>query len=1278
MTNSNDNQNPNQIDNKINETDKISNKNILDDNNKYPPVGFFKLQFTLADKIDVLFFLLSIVGAMGMGVVFPLFSILFGDSISGFGNAAPSDMLGIIEKLVIKLIWVSLGMLASTWLNVTFANLLGERYIKKLKLEYFRSLLRQEQGFFDQRNAYEFSTKVQYQLKIIQTGVGSKTSNFIMSISMFIAAYIVGFITSWKLSLILMSIVPFMTISGYLMIKALMESQTKSRTYFEKAGGIAEEILYNIKTVASFANFKYEKKRFNDLIDESFQKAKYGGILTSIAKAFVFFLIFGAYAIAIGVGAKFIEDKEVNKSDGTVFQIGDVLTVIFTIVFGAFSLGQAAPNLKAIAAACEASKEFFYIYERKPDIDLSNSNQKPERENIKGNINFKNVTFAYPSKKERKILQNLNINFEAGCSTAIVGETGSGKSTIINLVERLYDCQEGTIEIDGINIKNIDLKYFRSLIGYVPQEPILFNISIKENIIFGRENVTDEEIQEACSKACVNEFLNRLEQGIETKVGVKGSKLSGGQKQRIAIARAILKKPKLLFLDEATSALDNKSEKYVKKALDIVSKEVTTIIIAHRLSTVRNADRIIVLSNGNIVEIGNHKTLFEAKGSYYNLVKSQESNEDDEKNENEEEENMNDRVLSEQNLLTKKVLVENKKLEDLNLNDLKEINEDLLTFEQKKKKYELEVIQEEKDMKEAKKLLWPIMFEKIGTLLLATFMACISGITWPAYGLLLAEAIFRLSDNPLQPKPKGQILDDGIFLAGMFLIIAGAAGIANFFVGNLFSIMGEFLAKSMRVKCFEKFLSVQMSYYDISENNPGTLLTKLASDTLKINGIALSMFAVLLETLITLLVGLILSLIFSWQLSLLCLGFVPFIILASAMNLRIQKGLNASDEVKEKELGNILSECVVNTKSIYCFNMEYKAVEIYNSLIQTDDKTRTIVLTGFVSGIGQFLTLIVYAVIFYVGSVLIDQGDISFKNMFRSIFSILMAAFGVGMADQYIGDMNEAKKALLSLYKVLSVKSEINPDIEGKYIPKRNEFKGEIEFKNVSFAYPTRQNTLIYKDLSFKISPGEQCAFVGFSGSGKSTIVQLILRFYDVLSGEILIDGVNIKEYDIVNLRHMMGLVMQEPVLFKMNVYNNIQYGNFDEGEEKILSCAKKSKVPRIEQITKENKDALPVSGGEKQRIAIARCMLRDPKILLLDEATSALDKNVEEEVQKSLDELMKDRTTIVIAHRLSTIVNCTKIFLLERGKIIEEGSHSELMEKKGKYYSLYMSGQKN
>lgn len=1227
----------------------------------FTKVNFFKLLCTFSNGIDMILMIFGTIGAIAMGGTFPVFILIFGKILNNFGDfASPTELRIELGNLALIMGGIGIAMGVATFMNTFFWEEVGSRISTKIRIEYFKALLRQEQSFYDSRNAYEFSTKVESQLKSIGIGIGGKVGQVIVSFSMFVGAYIVGFITNWKLSLVLLGLLPLLVIGGYCMTKILTEYSQKSSAHFDEAGGVAEEVLYNIKTVASFANLEYEQKRFNALADKALERGKYGGLYSSIASGFTTTLKFCSYTVAIGYGGYLISQQEINNNTGEVFRSGDICTVLFCILLGSFSLGQSAPNIKAIATACGSAREFFYLVERKPDIDYSRSVRKPDKETLKGKITFEDVSFAYPSKRENPILQNLSLDFQVGEVTAIVGESGSGKSTIVNLLERLYDVDSGKVSLDGINIKELDLAYYRSLIGYVPQEPVLFNTSLRDNIIFGRENVTEEEINEACELALVSQFTSKLENGLDSKVGIKGGKLSGGQKQRVAIARAILKRPKLLILDEATSALDYKSEKLVKMALDRVSDQRTTIVIAHRLSTIRNADKIVVLEKGKIAEIGNHESLYDLGKLYYCLVKNQQ-NDGPEAHESINEE--------------KSELVEIPEEEV----QKKEEFEDLTFEERKRKLLEADKIKEKK-IADSKKKLWPFVCESPATLVTATIFACLDGAIWPCYGYLLAECIFVLSETQDLEK----LADNSVFLAMMFLVVAFAAGITNFFVSNLFNLLGESLARSLRIKCYDKYLRLHMGFYDVHENSPGTLLTKLSSDTLKVNGVALSMFAVLIETTSTLLLGIILGFVFCWELALVSVGLVPLIILSSVFSMKIKVGFLKNNEVIERSLGAILSECVVNTKTIYCFNMQNRAIEMYiDTLKEISPQICTKIVACVIAGFSQFTMFLVNAIIFYLGAVLIEKGRTDFNYMLKSIFSILFAAFGLGSVQMYIGDYTAAKEALYSLFTVIETPSELDPyDNKDKIKINPETFTGRIDFKDVCFSYPTRKTVQILRNLNFSIEPNQSVAFVGFSGSGKSSIFQLLFRFYDPDSGQILIDGEDIKNYDILSLRKMFGIVMQEPVLFKTNIYNNILYGDLDLDEnlqhERILECARAAQIKRIENISKENKDALPVSGGEKQRIAIARCMLRNPKILCLDEATSALDKNIENEIQISLNTLMEKRTSLVIAHRMSTIEKSDCIYFLENGQIKESGNHEKLMSIKGKYFSLYNAGNKN
>jgi ATP-binding cassette subfamily B (MDR/TAP) protein 1 len=283
------------------------------------------------------------------------------------------------------------------------------------------------------------------------------------------------------------------------MAKAMQQGSSNMRTY-EKAGGMAEEVLYNIRTVASFVNFDFEMEKYQVYLVNSLAAGIKSGYKSGFGIGFIIFIIYSSYALSVGYGSVLVSDgTQINQNTKNPFGAGDVITVLFSVIFGCFSLGQATPNLKAMIEAKSAAKELFDLRDKLIVSNASMGTERPPKEDLIGNLVLDNVLFAYPSKPDIKILKHITINFRAGEKTAIVGESGSGKSTILSLVERFYEPQFGDLVFDNLNIKNIDIKYWRSLIGYVPQEPVLFNTTIRDNIVFGRQGITDNDIEEVSS-----------------------------------------------------------------------------------------------------------------------------------------------------------------------------------------------------------------------------------------------------------------------------------------------------------------------------------------------------------------------------------------------------------------------------------------------------------------------------------------------------------------------------------------------------------------------------------------------------------------------------------------------------------------------------------------------------------------------------------------------------------------------------------------------------------
>jgi ATP-binding cassette subfamily B (MDR/TAP) protein 1 len=1206
-------------------------------------VSFFKIQFFHAKWLDFLVIFFALISSAAIGAAQPLFALIYGHILNDLSRLQTNPILidNINHQVLLFYIFaICIFVAGFSMLVLWIYN--GKITSERIRTHYFRTIMQQEQGWFDASMPYEFTTKVQGQITKIDNGLGEKVSTFTLGITQVITAYAIAFSTSWKLSLVIFALLPIFLFAGYFIGKKTQEGMIKSRLSYEKAGGIAEEVLYHIKTVASFANYDYEKKRFNEKIEETYRAAKQSDVQIAIGNGILYFAFLSTYALAIGYGSYLIYLREVNSNTGLTMSTGDVITTLFAMMFGSYSIGTMAPVLKAMLEACYAASEFFNLMKRKPQIDTSRSILKPGKTEISGQITFKEVEFAYPTMKQNaQVFNKLDLSIEANKKTAIVGQSGCGKSTTLGLILRLYDIQGGQILLDYYDLKTLDIAYLRSMIGYVPQEPVLFNSSIKDNIVFGREGITDVDIKEACRKAYAEDFINRNQLGLDYLVGTKGSMLSGGQKQRIAIARAILTKPKILILDEATSALDNKSEKEVQKALDMVSQGITTIIVAHRLSTIRNADNIIVLDKGTIVEQGNHASLLELQGYYYNLVKN------------------------EIDIDTAKEAI---RLDEVvGASTISEGNEDKINRPSIELKEEIMKANVKQKEVSDKYTLFNIMMENKPVVFCGAFFACCAGCSWVIHASLLGEAIAVLaSQNFLFVKEQGTIL------SMKYMGFAFGFGLIYFFQNYLFNLQGNYLTKRYRFLVYEKYLRTDMAYYDVPSHSPGVLLNKLSQDSTLLNGVALGMFGITIEVIVSSIIGISVSLAYSWKLGLVNLGFFPILMYLSGLQWKMRNGLiTVTDQELENKAANILSESICNSKTIFSYNMQDKIVDYYSSLLRNRHKAiiKGGLINGLLFGLFQLFYYGDYATMFILGAnFMLDPNDpLQFDRFMKCMLVSILTSFGIGNAQQYLGDISKGKDALKSLYNVLREPVTIDPENTKDKI-KVTDLKGKVEFKNVSFEYPTMPNTPIFTNLNFTIEPGQKVAFVGHSGCGKSTIIQLIERFYDSTAGEILIDEVNVKDYDLISLRKNISLVMQEPVLFKTSNLENIRYGKLDATDEAVYQIADQVEIG---QFLREKNSSVP-SGGEKQRLAIARAILRDPKILLLDEATSALDNEKEKLVQASLEKIMEGRTTIAIAHRLSTIEKFDIIYVMDKGEIIEFGNHEELYSKQGIYYRLY------
>ena len=681
------------------------------------------------------------------------------------------------------------------------------------------------------------------------------------------------------------------------------------------------------------------------------------------------------------------------------------------------------------------------------------------------------------------------------------------------------------------------------------------------------------------------------------------------------------------------------------------------MVITHKLDYIKNSDLIYAMKDGKIIEKGTHKELLEMNGYYSKLIKQYYVKNKINLLGNEKNDSNDNIIITEErnkNIITNEI---DNISEDIEENEILEINEN----------NQLNEIEENKNIKIDKKKLWKLLSSHKCDLFIGTFSGLLYGSVAPFVGIIIGMAIDILSS-----KDNEKIQSEGFIISLSFILFGIFGGLSIFLKFWKLPTIGSVISYKMKKKIIKKYLKLHMGYFDLSSNSPGALLTKLAIDTSQLDSLILNIVGGFMTAISTYVISIILGMQYDWKITLILSLFVPISVYGVMKKDEYEKKGTEFNKKSKIKAGSFLSECVNNTKTIFSFNFQNKAKEIFLNILnsETKDYLQKSIIQGIWIGIGLGFYSLSYAIVFMLAIIFIKNKTLTFKNLCCAITNIVNSCDGLTDILRNIGDTQKAKLSFISVFNILDTKSRISA-FESDNIGKKSakDIIGKIEFKNVCFSYPTKPDQLVLKNISFTINPGQKIGLVGHSGSGKSSIIQLIERFYDVNSGEILIDDINIREYNLYELRKNIGLVSQEPIIFKRNVYENIIYGNLDATNEQVLEAAEKANINKY---INDNNNENPLSGGEKQRVAIARAFLKDPKIILLDEATSALDKSTEKEIQENLNELQKGKTCINVAHRLNTIMKSDIILVLDSGRLIEKGTHDELLKLKGKYYNLY------
>lgn len=815
--------------------------------------------------------------------------------------------------------------------------------------------------------------------------------------------------------------------------------------------------------------------------------------------------------------------------------------------------------------------------------------------------------------------------------------------------------------------------------GLVNQEPILFATSIKENILFGKEGASVDDVVEAAKGANAHDFISKLPDGYETQVGQFGFQLSGGQKQRIAIARAIIRDPKLMLLDEATSALDAESERIVQEAIDKASVGRTTIVIAHRLSTIRRANLIFVLQSGRVVESGSHNELMRMNGGqggeYFQMVQLQQSA-------------MQNEVLSNSNTPfggrnQYKMSVPPSPLSVRSSTPSTPALNPFSPAFSISAPYSVQYDDGYDSDDEFKQTSYPAPSQlrllkmnatEYGRALLGCIGAIGSGAVQPinAYCVgALISVYFNTSKSSIRSDARTYSL---VFLGlGLFNFVTSLLQHYNF------AVMGEHLTKRVREKLLEKLMTFEIGWFDQDENTSAAICARLSTEANMVRSLVGDRMSLLTQAFFGATFAYVLGLVLTWRLALVMMAAQPFLIGSFYARSVLLKSLSEKTQKAQKEGSQLASEAVINHRTITAFSSQKRILGLFKASLECPRKES--IKQSYYSGIGlfssQFLAAASTALAYWYGGRLLTQGLINPERLFQAFLVLLFTAYTIAEAGSMTKDISRGSNAVGSVFAILDRFSEIDPLRSGLDAAKAN-IRGRVELKNVFFAYPARPDQLIFNGLNLKIRAGSTVALVGQSGSGKSTIIGLIERFYDPIKGSVHIDERDIKDYNLRTLRSQIALVSQEPTLFAGTIHENIAYGKMDATNSEIREAAMLANAHEFISGMKDGYNTycgergVQLSGGQKQRVALARAILKNPSILLLDEATSALDSVSESLVQEALEKMMDGRTCIVVAHRLSTIQKANSIAVIKEGKVVEEGSHSDLLSIRGGAY-LYL-----
>ena len=1002
-------------------------------------------------------------------------------------------------------------------------------------------------------------------------------------------------------------------------------SRARSRAY----GAFAAELLDSIQGLATLKAFGQSKPRADSLAVKArdlFRTTARVNSTNTLARGITDSAIAVGAATALGVGAHRVMGGEMGL---------DVLLVILMLGVEVYRpLRELRTVLHQGMVGLSAAKSVYRILDAEPEVEAPDT--PAPIGDLTPSIEFDNVTFHYPGSP-RATHQGLNFTVQAGERVGIVGPSGCGKSSIVRLLLRFYDPDQGQIRIGGHDLKTLSFDAIRRQIAVVSQDTYLFHGAVEDNIRMGRSDATHEDVVAAAKIANIHTFIETLPNGYQTLIGEKGIKLSGGQRQRVAIARALLRDAPILVLDEALSAVDAENEAVIQEALNRLMQERTVLILAHRLSSVIDCDRILALDHGQVVESGDHRTLIQAGGVYQQLMAEQ------------------IRDAAHVDIAPAADVIQLRPTEDQRNvyapgSPVDAPTEGIL---------KAEGMTWSQVIVELMKLVMPWK----GKLSLTFIFGVLRVVGFIGVGVLSSLVILALKTG--EPFTG--------YLWGL-AIVAPLAGVLHWLESWIAHDMAFRLLAEMRIDFFRKLDQLAPAY--LVRRRTGDLMGVATQDIELVeyffaHTVAPAFVAVLTPTVVLL--------VLVYHSPWLALTLLPFLLVAGLSPLTMRHQVDELGSKAREAAGELSAHAVDSIQGlneIIAFQREQTRGEAFHVLGARHIQLRLPFfrqltwqksLLEATTGLGGLAVVA-------VGGLLATRGQIE-PGVLPLLTLLSLAAFLPVSEIAQIG--RQLADTLGSTRRVYAIRAEDIAVADGDGAPAHHRpNEAALEMQDVTFTYPgVNRQALSHVDLT--IPSGSTVALVGPSGAGKTTTAHVLMRFWDPQSGRVLLNGTDLRDYTLDDLRARIALVAQDTYLFNDTLRQNMLIAKPEASEVEIRQAVRSASLDELVASlpdgleTQVGERGMSLSGGQRQRVAIARAFLKDAPILILDEATSHLDALNERAVRDALDQLKADRTTIVIAHRLSTVRNADLIVVLDEGRVVETGTHESLLTSGGMYAQL-------